>query len=524
MRRLAEGLSEEDRCVLYANLSRSHPDYRPCDFSLGHTRVTVTQDSETLVFPRPLPLVKHLLCASGYLRWLHRKYTLPGFVEITPGDRVLDCGAYVGGFAAAALQAGAGCVDCIEPAPDTSQALVQNLASWPNARCHQMGLYSADGEKELNLSASAVEHSFLTPDVGATGNSVQVRIARLDTLARELRTAFDFVKIEAEGVEAEIVTGLGALRPSKIAIDVSPERDGKSPFAVISRHLAGLGYETRLRGAVLFARRQDTARHPSPPRSRRIFAMWEGEPSPLVEICLARWRALNPDYTLLSIGKKSRRRIVAALGRDPDRLSIQAQSDIVRHWYLTREGGVWIDATLFPLAPLDSFLDAMSDASGFAAFGRSQKPARPIATWLIAGSPASRLTTGWWREIRNYWRIERTPILGTRWHTLYTRNHRWIVEPTGGAALPVFPYLWSHHLFDRLLGSRPELRAEWQQVARPDGESALAWMSILKDTEASPAEKQARLSKTLTQAPVQKLDHRTEVDPSTLSWLGSLPL
>ncbi|TRD13976.1 hypothetical protein, partial [Palleronia caenipelagi] len=96
VRRLAEGLSEEDRCVLYANLSRSHPDYRPCDFSLGHTRVTVTQDSETLVFPRPLPLVKHLLCASGYLRWLHRKYTLPGFVEITPGDRVLDCGAYVG--------------------------------------------------------------------------------------------------------------------------------------------------------------------------------------------------------------------------------------------------------------------------------------------------------------------------------------------------------------------------------------------------------------------------------------------
>ncbi len=41
--------------------------------------------------------------------------------------------------------------------------------------------------------------------------------------------------------------------PSQIAVDVSPERAGKSPEQEIQRWLEAHGYTVRARGAVLFA-------------------------------------------------------------------------------------------------------------------------------------------------------------------------------------------------------------------------------------------------------------------------------
>ncbi len=67
-------------------------------------------------------------------------------------------------------------------------------------------------------------------------------------------TKFDFVKIEAEGLELEVVEGLYDQRPRKLAIDVSPERNGKSPAYEFRERLASPGYEIRRRAYVTFAK------------------------------------------------------------------------------------------------------------------------------------------------------------------------------------------------------------------------------------------------------------------------------
>jgi hypothetical protein len=67
-------------------------------------------------------------------------------------------------------------------------------------------------------------------------------------------TDFDSVKIEAEGVELEVFGGLDDLRPRKLSIDVSPERNGESPANEFRERLAPMGYEIRQRAHAMFAK------------------------------------------------------------------------------------------------------------------------------------------------------------------------------------------------------------------------------------------------------------------------------
>ena len=78
---------------------------------------------------------------------------------------------------------------------------------------------------------------------------------RIDDYVRmENVDRIDFVKVEAEGVEVEVFEGLGELKARKLAIDVSPERNGLSPAEDFWNILRDLGYEIQQRRNVLFAR------------------------------------------------------------------------------------------------------------------------------------------------------------------------------------------------------------------------------------------------------------------------------
>lgn len=214
---------------------------------------TIRQNGRDLCFPRGIPPVKFVLIAYGYLAWLERKYAMPGFCEVTAGDIVFDCGAYIGGFSMSVADT-AGTVYSFEPAPLNFRCLERNAAQFPNIHARAIGLGRQTGPMRLNLSKSSVEHSFLAPDRGASDRAitVDVRTAR-DVVAEAGLTRVDFFKIEAEGFEIEVFQGLGDLRPRKIAIDVSPERDRESPAAVLHRGLTEMGYDVRLRRNVLFA-------------------------------------------------------------------------------------------------------------------------------------------------------------------------------------------------------------------------------------------------------------------------------
>lgn len=255
LRSLATTLSEEKRSRLYEILSEAHPDFVASRLELTDQFLVAHQQDQQIAFPRPLPMVKfsHILC--GYREWLEHKYALPGFLGVEAGDVVVDCGAYVGGFSLSAARI-AKHLHAFEPAPANFACLKLNLAEFDNVTLNEAGLFSETKSMTLNMSGSSVEHSLLRPDDGDPVGLHQIEVVALTDYCR-LRGIdhIDFLKLEAEGVEPEIFEGLGALRPRKLAIDVSPEREGLSPASHFESALPPLGYEIRTRGHVMFARR-----------------------------------------------------------------------------------------------------------------------------------------------------------------------------------------------------------------------------------------------------------------------------
>ncbi len=251
---LSRDLPQARRLELFSTVSRFVPGLEPTTFTEAPKQVRAQQGNTTIHFPNPIPIVKlaHVVCC--YTDLLRRKYTLDGFVEVQDGDVVVDCGAFVGGFSLFAVER-AKHVYAFEPDPGNAACARSNLARYSNATLLEIGLSDTSGIRHLNLSHSAVEHSYLAPDAESSDISIPTQVARLDEFcASHAVPAIDFLKLEAEGFEVEVFNGLGALRPKQIAIDVSPERGGSSPVAYFRETLANLGYEVRVRGNVLFAR------------------------------------------------------------------------------------------------------------------------------------------------------------------------------------------------------------------------------------------------------------------------------
>ena len=95
------------------------------------------------------------------------------------------------------------------------------------------------------------------PDDGQVIDVREIDVITLkDYVQQKKIVKLDFVKIEAEGVELEVFDGLQDLRPRKLAIDVSPERNGESPADEFRERLMPLGYEIRQRRHVMFAKQK----------------------------------------------------------------------------------------------------------------------------------------------------------------------------------------------------------------------------------------------------------------------------
>ena len=235
-----------------SELSQTHRAWVPTTFDLQE-HVVVGQNEREIHFPRPIHRENHRTILRGYVESLHGKYQIEGFCEVEAGDVVIDCGAYVGGFGLSVAPIASRLV-LIEPAPTNHACCVSNLKDFPNAIALQMGLFDISTDFELQLSKSDVDHSFLTPDHGATGETIRVPSRRLDELASELELdRIDFFKLEAEGAEIEAIAGMGDLRPTKISIDAGPERFGESPAPELTKTLQSYGYEVRMSGHTLCA-------------------------------------------------------------------------------------------------------------------------------------------------------------------------------------------------------------------------------------------------------------------------------
>ena len=97
-------------------------------------------------------------------------------------------------------------------------------------------------------------------------------------------------------------------------------------------------------------------------------------------------------------------------------MSIQAQSDVIRLNLLKNHGGVWADATMLCMKPLDEWVWEYIVAQGYFMFGRL------TCSWFIVSRANTDLLATWSRLADAYWANRDSPSGNVGG----TGNYRWM--------------------------------------------------------------------------------------------------
>ena len=175
-------------------------------------------------------------------------YSYDGFVEIEPGDTVVDVGAFIGALSFAFADS-CECMLAIDPMGKKTTTLEYNLQSYPSVTVVPRAAWNEETQIEINMSELPNENSILEPDQKQTHESFVVESDTVPNLVRDCGiSSIDYLKIEAEGVEPEILEG--ALNDdmiiNKIAVDASPERENDNIVDQVCKLLEENGYEWRI--------------------------------------------------------------------------------------------------------------------------------------------------------------------------------------------------------------------------------------------------------------------------------------
>lgn len=164
---------------------------------------------------------------------------------VRAGDRVIDVGANIGAHtvALARLVGPAGRVLALEPVDANHRLLCGNLAlnglDWADGLLAAAG--AADGMLHLAAVAMDTDGNFGALSLDELAGDLPVPVHRLDGLCREGAGRIRLIKIDVEGMEAEVLEGARSLiardRPVLYVENDRPDRS-----AALIRLLGELGY------------------------------------------------------------------------------------------------------------------------------------------------------------------------------------------------------------------------------------------------------------------------------------------
>lgn len=149
------------------------------------------------------------------------------FVHI--GDTVIDVGANIGAhtLALADMVGAGGSVLAFEPQIENYQLLLQNVRGVSQAYIYRIAMGSAAGKISAPKLDELPHHNYGGVELGHGGNKVEVRT--LDDMTSTAFGHISFVKIDVEGMEAEVLRGakrmIGQHRP---VLYVENDRPDKS--------------------------------------------------------------------------------------------------------------------------------------------------------------------------------------------------------------------------------------------------------------------------------------------------------
>jgi hypothetical protein len=171
---------------------------------------------------------------------------------------------------------------------------------------------------------------------------------------------------------------------------------------------------------------------------RVIYSLWldgEDKAPDLVRVNFTRWTKLNPHYKLKVLDRSDAEAILQDTDLPLAKLAPQALSDIVRARLLLDNGGIWVDASVLPVQPLEVWLPKVVTESGLFAFERPG-PCQPISSWFLAATPRNVIFCAWWNEIKRFWLKPRRLIDGTPADPVAC------VAPEAATKGDEYPYFW----------------------------------------------------------------------------------
>jgi len=140
-----------------------------------------------------------------------------------------------------------------------------------------------------------------------------------------------------------------------------------------------------------------------------IFILWlQGwtNAPPLQKKALESWKKHNPTWNIILLDKENINKYVDIDFVKNKKITPQALSDIIRINVLNTFGGIWADATLFCLKPVDSWITEYTKSEDFFMYhgrgGGMPKECGPCS-WFLVSSKNNYLIKRWETEVNSFW-------------------------------------------------------------------------------------------------------------------------
>ena len=192
---------------------------------------------------------------------LRTSYYESELCSLSSEDTVIDVGAYVGVSTRLAANIAAE-VYAVEPSPRAAECLKNNTYGYNNVTVVEQAAWSEESSLDLQLGGEPSEDSLLTPDVPGDGSVVTVEANTIAEIASDYGIeTIDFLKIEAEGAEPEVVDGIDGIKVRKLAVRGDAEREGEETHQAVAKRLRDRGFEVTVdlahKGNMVYARQTD---------------------------------------------------------------------------------------------------------------------------------------------------------------------------------------------------------------------------------------------------------------------------
>lgn len=231
------------RASLYVMSHRYEQSGGPMTLSWDGSMVSIADRDYSLTLPSFRRIPRYRRGIGQRIDRLANRYGCPTHYCPKDGDIVVDVGANIGEFTLYAAAKGARVV-ALEPDPWVFKCLTGNLGRFSQTKGLPLALWNERATLNFFSAADKADSSLIEPDTPIR-SIVDTEAWPLDEVPEIAEfEQIDFLKIDGEGAEPEILEGAAATlgKVRRIGIDIGPERHGESTKDQVTAILESVGF------------------------------------------------------------------------------------------------------------------------------------------------------------------------------------------------------------------------------------------------------------------------------------------